>query len=425
MKTNSIAQRITLAFLAFGALLTLMLGVSQLVGFNTTVTSMLDDILYAELKHFREQTPNVLEPGYFRSRTTTIYISPINENRYLPAHVRDLSLGIHDLTYNDRDYHVLVEDIDNNRYIVKFDETNIHELKNDFFIVVWICSVIILILALVIGWIISFKIVRPIKQLANQVVSFKNKPEKVLELSEFGDDEIGALAKELQHYHNQLRLLLIREKEFASSVSHELRTPITSISLAAEILSENDNLSTVERKRIDRIQRAVNEMTELIETFLALARINIDSDENYCQREMGPIVQRVIEQQRIWLSDKPVEVNIVEKGPLKVSAPFGILNVLVANLVRNAFRYTEQGKIKVLLTPDRLTVTDTGIGIDECTQDQLFKCYIKKSACNMEKVGLGLMIVYRICEKYNWTVSFKSSQNRGSQFTIRFADAVN
>ncbi|SEN21298.1 sensor histidine kinase [Nitrosomonas marina] len=418
--TNRIARRITFAFLSFGVVITLVLGLSLIVAFKTIVASMLDDILYAELKHFREQTPNMLDPGYFRSRTTGIYISPLSETYNLPAHVRDLDQGIYDLTYNQRDYRVLVEHIDGIRYVVKFDDTNIHELEREFIILVWLCSIVVLMFALAIGWRISHGIVQPIKQLADQVITFKNKPDESVQLSGFSDDEIGDLAHEVQHYHNQLRLLLIREKEFASNVSHELRTPITSISLAVEILSSNTNLPTRERERIGRIQRAINEMIELIETFLVLARIHNESDEDCRPRKMGTIVRKVIEQQRVWLGDKPVEVHVIEKALLKVSAPSGILDVLVANLVRNAFRYTEQGSIKVILTSDRLTVADTGIGIDALTQAQIFKCYVKKDECDPNKVGLGLMIVYRICERYGWHVSFESIKNRGSEFTVWF-----
>src|SRR5690606_14093471 len=148
----------------------------------------------------------------------------------------------------------------------------------------------------------------------------------------------------------------------------------------------NGNLSLRERERIKRIQRGINEMVELIETFLVLARINSESDEGCHPRRLGPIVRKVIEQQKIWLGNKPVEVKVVEKVPLEVSAPLGILDVLIANLVRNAFKYTERGGIKVLLASGRLTIADTGVGIDTQTQAQIFKCYVKKDTCNSNKV---------------------------------------
>ncbi|HBV21213.1 MAG TPA: hypothetical protein DEF07_05780, partial [Nitrosomonas sp.] len=122
-----------------------------------------------------------------------------------------------------------------------------------------------------------------------------------------------------------------------------------------------------------------------------------------------------------WLNDKPVEVIIEEKKQLKVSAQPGILSVLVANLVRNAFRYTERGSITISLTANQLIVTDTGRGIDDATQAQIFKGYVKHSSVNANRIGLGLAIVQRICERYGWTVSFQSTQGKGSQFMVSFS----
>lgn len=421
--TNRIARRITFAFLFFGTVLTLTLGLSLFAVFKAIETSMLDDILRDELKHFRLQVENVQTLGTFRSRTTSIYVAPLDEIYKMPEHVHGLSPGIHDLTYRNRDYRVLVEHAGDMRYVVKFDDTNIHEREQDFIYLIWLCSIVILMIALVIGWGVSYHIVRPIKQLANQITTSKNKPDKPLDLTGFNDDEIGALACELQHYHEQLQYLLNREKEFASNVSHELRTPVTSISLAAEVLATTKDLSTIERKRIQRIQRAVAEMSELIETFLVLAQINNDST-NYCDCcavcEMGPIVRKVVEQQKVWLGNKLVDVIIEENEQLKVSAPPGILSVLVANLVRNAFRYTEQGTTSVLLTSNQLTIVDTGIGIDATTQARILKHNVKRNSDDPNSFGLGLAIVQRICERYGWTVSFESTKGQGASFTVLF-----
>ncbi len=241
-----------------------------------------------------------------------------------------------------------------------------------------------------------------------------------MDLSEFSDDEIGVLARKLKHYHEQLQHLLIREKEFASNVSHELRTPVTSIGLAAEVLATRTDLSTREYAQIQRVQRAVGEMTELIETFLILAQINSESTGYHNACEMGPIVHKVIEQQRVWLGDKPVEVIVEGNEHLKVSAPPGILSVLVANLVRNSFRYTDQGTITVSLASNQLIVIDTGVGIDIPTQAQIFKGYVKNSSDDANRVGLGLAIVQRICERYGWVVSFESTKGQGSRFTVLF-----
>ena len=419
--TNRIGRRITLAFLVFGTALTLMLGLSLVAALKSTETNILDDILYAELKHFRLQVETARSLGLFHSRTTIIYVTPLDEISNMPMLLRDLTQGIHDVTHEDRNYRVLVEHIGDTRYTVQFDDTSIHQREQDFIHLVWLCSIIMLIVAYVIGWRVARQIIQPITHLANQITASRNQSGKPLDLSEFNnDDEIGILAREIKNTQEQLQNLLIREKEFAGNVSHELRTPLTSISLAAEVLVSKRDLSTKEQERIKRIQRAVGEMSELIETFLILAQINNESTKRHHAYEMGPIVRKVIEQQRVWLGDKPVEVSVEENGQLKVSAPSGILSVLVANLVRNAFRYTEQGTITVSLSSNQLTVTDTGVGIDTPTQAQIFKRSVEDSSGDANRVRLGLAIVQRICERYGWTVSCESTKGQGSRFTVLF-----
>ncbi len=419
--TNRIARRITLAFLLYGIALTLVLGLSLVAVFKSVEESMLDDILYDELKHFRLEADRVQSFGFFRSRTTSIYAAPLDDISDIPIHVRDFPEGIHDLIFKNRDYRVLVEHIGETHYIVKFDDTKIHEREREFVRLVLLSSTIVLMIALFIGWRTSHQIIRPIKQLVNQVIAFRNKPDESLDLSAFNNDEIGVLAHELQDYHDQLKNLLIREKEFAGNVSHELRTPVTSISLAAEVMALKVDLSPIERQRIQRIQRAVGEMSELIDTFLVLAQVNNKSTKHdYAACELGPIVRKVVEQQRIWLGDKPLEVIIDESEQLTVLAPPGIPSVLVANLVRNAFRYTERGTVTVSIKSNKLMVIDTGIGIDESMQARIFKREAMDDSDNIDRVRLGLSIVQRICERYGWTVSFESKKGQGTQFTVVF-----
>ncbi len=414
--------RITLAFLLFGAVLTIMFGLGLVVALKSIETSVLDDILYSELVELRlrtKDTAQVPEPSPSRA-TISIYTAPLDEIGSMSQHVRNLPQGIHEVTYDNQDYRILIEHIDNTRYVVQFDDTSIHKRERDFIRLVWFCSIATLVIAFIIGWGVAHQVIRPIRQLASQVKAFKNQPGESLDLSEFSDDEIGVLARKLKHYHEQLQHLLIREKEFASNVSHELRTPVTSIGLAAEVLATKSDLSAKEYAQIQRIQRAVGEMSELIDTFLVLAQINDESTRYHDVCNMEEIVRKVIEQQRVWLGNKLVEVIVEENEQLEVSAPTGILCVLIANLIRNAFRYTEKGSITVSILSNQLTVSDTGIGIDATTQAQIFKYYVKNNSGGTNRVGLGLTIVQRICERYSWTVSFESIKGQGSQFTVLF-----
>lgn len=419
-KTKRLSRRIILSFLLLGTVITLVLGLSLVIALKTIEINILDEILHTELKRFQQQGNDPQKSGASHSRSTIVIYSTLpNETDTIPEYLRNLPRGIHDVTHNGRDYRVLVEDSGGARYTIKFDDTSVHTREREFIRLVWICAFITLLVAFTFGWKMAHYVISPIRRLVYQVMAFKNQPGELLDLSEFGNDEIGVLAHKLQHYHEQLQQLLMREKEFASNVSHELRTPVTSISMAAEVLAAKRDLSAVEHERIQRIQRAAGEMSELIETFLILAQIHNESTD-IATHEMGPIVRKVIDQQRVWLGNKPIEVIVEENSPLAVPAPPGILSVLVANLVRNAFRYTERGTVTVTLTSGQLTVTDTGAGIDPGMQAQISKGHAVYNPNKSDRVRLGLSIVQRICERYGWAISFESAKERGTRFTVNF-----
>lgn len=424
MRSNPVlgrlGRRITLAFIVFGTALSLGLGLSLVAGLKSVEQSILDDTLHLELAHFRGTVELAQALGAFHSRTTVIHTAPLDEIHTLPELVRDLPVGTHDVTDTGRKYRVLVEELDGIRYIVMFDDTNIQERERQFGEWVWWSAAGVLGLSGLFGWWIARRLGKPTQHLAAQLGRLTNQPSENLDLTDFSDDEIGQLAQRLKSYHARLSDLLAREKEFAGNVSHELRTPVTTISLASEILAANPNLTDKQTDPVRRIQRATREMSELVDTFLVLSKIDDEVETPYSACDLRPIVEDAVAQQRVWLGNKPVDVHIEERTPVSVAAPPKVVSVLIANLIRNAFRYTNVGAITVTMTDDTVSVEDTGVGIDEATQARMFDRHISGKVGSRDGAGLGLSIVSRICDRYGWRVSCSSKAGEGSIFTIDF-----
>jgi len=382
---------------------------------------MLDDTLYAELAHFRNEVETARALGAFHSRTTIIHVTPLDTFEDVPDHMLRLPLGLHDVVQDGRNFRVLIEELDGVRYSVQYDDTNILIRERHFTSMVWLSSLAVLILSLLFAWWVSRRLGQPTYNLEQQIRTLGERPNQAIDLSQFQDDEIGQLARRLQQYHEQLTRLVTREREFAGNVSHELRTPVTNVALAAEVLANSSALSTKDRERIERIQRATREMSELVDTFLVLAQIDDESRSEYSACDLGPVVNDVIAQQRVWLGEKPVTVSVLENTSITVVAPIRVLSVLIANLVRNAFRYTNSGTVTVTLDNNTVSVTDTGIGIDMQTQSRLFERNTRGKTGDQDGAGLGLSIVQRICERYGWTASYQSTEGQGSRFCIDFS----
>jgi len=92
---------------------------------------------------------------------------------------------------------------------------------------------------------------------------------------------------------------------------------------------------------------------------------------------------------------------------------------VLTNLLRNAIQYTERGSVRVGYAARRLTVTDSGHGIEKEHLPQVFERFFR-AAGSANGLGLGLSIVQRICDHYGWRIEVDSAPAKGSTFSIAF-----
>ena len=90
------------------------------------------------------------------------------------------------------------------------------------------------------------------------------------------------------------------------------------------------------------------------------------------------------------------------------------------NLISNAIKYNNvSGKITIKLDSEKFIVSDNGIGIKKDKQKDIFKRFFRANDVQ-GGFGIGLSIVYEICKEYNIDIDMKSSENKGTTFTLRF-----
>jgi hypothetical protein len=93
------------------------------------------------------------------------------------------------------------------------------------------------------------------------------------------------------------------------------------------------------------------------------------------------------------------------------------LDMVIANLLRNAVIYTERGHIHVSMDQKSLIVSDTGIGIAPEQLPHIFDRF-HRGATHGDGFGLGLAIVQRICDLHGWIIEVESTPSRGSTFRL-------
>lgn len=241
---------------------------------------------------------------------------------------------------------------------------------------------------------------------------------------------------ELEKTKEELSRALQNERElsgmktrFVSMASHEFRTPLatilSSLSLADKYAERKEE--DKRKKHVNRIKVSVTNMTEILNDFLSIGKLEegqiqsspVDFDLKELTEEITQEMQAMAKaNQTIIYSHKghSSEVHLDKK----------LLKNILINLLTNAIKFSEEGKIIKVHTQIQdsaitIQIEDQGIGIPVPDQKHLFDRFFRaKNAMNEQGTGLGLNIVKKYLELMGGSIDFSSKLNKGTTFTIKF-----
>ncbi|TBR36932.1 MULTISPECIES: sensor histidine kinase [Dyella] len=343
-----------------------------------------------------------------------------------PLTWQGLQTGVHDINEADKDgqmHHYKLAVYRENGVIsfIKYDVSREELGKRQLLLSVIGAVIIFGLMSLVLGLWLSRKVLKPVTQLAQRLREFRKTGKAEPLAPHFADDEVGELALALDEYSNRLTAMVERDREFNSDVSHELRTPLAVIASTTELLQGSPDLTDKLRERLKRIERASRQATELIEALLLLSRAERRGPTRGETTDVARVASDVIESQRPQMRDKPLGIELVVGSPLSINAPASVLSVALTNLIGNAIKYTLEGLVTIRVEKDRIEIIDTGPGIKPEDAERLFQRGVRGEGAGGSGAGLGLAIVRRLCELYNWDVSMKPRADvNGAVATITF-----
>ncbi|MXV16739.1 PAS domain-containing sensor histidine kinase [Hufsiella ginkgonis] len=246
--------------------------------------------------------------------------------------------------------------------------------------------------------------------------------ETVSALEEAKEEVSQSLEKEKEL--NQLK------SRFVSMASHEFRTPLSSIQLSASLIDkyatplENANIP----KHIGKIKNAVGNLTNILNDFLSLERLEAGRVEAaFTPFDLVKLSEEITEEMQV-LAKADQHIIYQHTGTEKmISLDQNLLKNCIVNLVANSIKYSGEKtfiEFSTEIGPGSCTITvsDNGIGIPEADQKHLFQPFFRAhNTGNIPGTGLGLNIVQRYAGLMNGTVEFKSAINEGTKFTLTFA----
>lgn len=246
-----------------------------------------------------------------------------------------------------------------------------------------------------------------------------------------------ALEKALMTERRAVRRLIEIDQvkdAFVSSVSHELRTPITNIVGYVELLQDGvyGEQTRPQADAMNRIDQNSRRLLTLIDDLLTLSSLeHVDQRRRTGTVDLAEVVQRALEIVRPALMRRDLTLDVeVPDAPVEMVGDASELERLVINLATNAVKFTpDGGRITVALSPGGkhagpvIEVSDTGIGIPDADQAQLFERFFRTDEAHTNAVqgsGLGLSIAKAITDLHGGRITATSVHGEGSSFRVTF-----
>nr|WP_298138879.1 HAMP domain-containing sensor histidine kinase [uncultured Pseudomonas sp.] len=338
----------------------------------------------------------------------------------MPEDLRDLPPGFHEVFRGAQTYHAIVREVDGRRYVLLEDQSEFEEREQALFSVVLIGVLLSVALAGALGWLLARRVMAPVVRLAGQV----RHRDQLLALApplvpDYAEDEVGQLAAAFDDTLGRLRLVLKRERLFTSDVSHELRTPLMVMASSCELLLENPHLDPRGRSQLQRMARACEQMGELVQTFLLLAREQRKEADLAPRATLAEIADELVEQWRPTIEAKGLRLDYRRDEPQQQRYNASFLRTVMSNLLRNAWHYTEHGHISLVVEGSCFQVEDSGAGIPLGERESVFQPFVRGSDERGDGLGLGLSLVQRICELQDWAVTLSPVEPNGCRFSVR------
>ena len=229
--------------------------------------------------------------------------------------------------------------------------------------------------------------------------------------------------------HEQEQELNQERLRFYTNITHELRTPLTLILGPLEDMQKDTSLPTRQAQKLSVIHQSALRLLNLINQILEFRKTETQNKKLcVCKGNITPLIHEIGLKYKELNQKKAIDFQIqIEKEEMPLFFDKEIITIILDNLISNAIKYTEQGKITLSLYPTtrngvtytEIKVSDTGYGISAEALPHVFDRYYQESGKHQASgTGIGLALVRNLVELHEGEIRVESIQNEGSTFYI-------
>ena len=281
-----------------------------------------------------------------------------------------------------------------------------------------VAVILSLLIAAIFSQLSSKQIIKPLLDLKRAVETDHHNLSDLTHLP----SEVGVLARAIDEKNHKLEQYLKREQL------------LTIIMGASEVLASQLDPDSHLNEFTNRISTTAKETSEIITALLLLSRAPEKLDAP--QTSINSIALAEMQRLKYLLRYKSVTCQIIAEQEYIAYVRPELLKMALGNLIKNAFQYTDDGEVDITIDDEKITVTDTGLGIPEAMMPLLYERFERlesqykdeqtilssehETKHKVEGSGLGLSIVQRIMSHMGWQLTHQANRSGGSTFSIYY-----
>lgn len=222
------------------------------------------------------------------------------------------------------------------------------------------------------------------------------------------------------------------KSNFIGIASHQLRSPLASLKWYGEIFTKDvgSALPVKDREYLRRMNDATARMIDLVDDFLEASRLETTLEPQHVDKIiLKDLIKHILETQIPFIKAKNISIRLSQDGNVKTAyADPAMLREVLANFVANAVKYNRRkGKLSIRIRQIgqnvEVEVRDTGVGIPQDQQDQVFTKFFRADNAvtqGFKGTGLGMYTAKMLLEQMDGNVRFESTQGKGTTFWVTF-----
>lgn len=235
--------------------------------------------------------------------------------------------------------------------------------------------------------------------------------------------EINQIQNSLHDLNTRLKIKQKSRKTMVDQLVHQTKTPLTILKSHVEAIE--DGVIQISKEELAIFQDQIDHLNNILSNMSTMIDAEKESEILTLETvDIHPLLNQIILGLRSQFDKKGIELKLISTTKVKLMTDPYKLSQVIYNLLTNAYKYTEKGRVEISVKEDKdtlsISITDTGIGIEPSEISNIFNAYYRgASVTKIPGEGIGLYVVKENLNQLNATIDVQSTLGKGSTFTIK------